>query len=156
GAVAADDRRGWTRRLLPRSAGSVDRELLAIGRRSVYAGRFCRAHLDVGRAGVDQLPGLRYLGAAAQWTGYRGSPDAQPARALRSEAPGVRFCRNAAPDDRGQETGVRGPGALLRRHGESPGACQGADLEDLRGSAAGADRSGASEPAPYSGRTPSG
>ena len=74
-----NDRRGWTRRLLPRSAGPVDRELLAIGRRSVRAGRFCRAHLDVGRAGVDQLSGFRYLGAASQRAGYRGSPDAQPA-----------------------------------------------------------------------------
>ena len=82
GAVAADDRRGWARRLLSRSAGQVDRELLAIGRRALRAGRFRRAHLDVGRAGVDQLPGLRHLGAAAQRPGDRGSPDAQPARAV--------------------------------------------------------------------------
>ena len=118
---------------------AVDRELLAIGRRSVCADRFCRAHLDVGRAGVDQLPWLRYLGAASERAGYRGTPDAQSARELRSEASGLRFRRNAAPDDRGQEAGLRGSGTLLRRHGKSPCACQGADFQGLRGPAPGAD-----------------
>ena len=45
---------------------------------------------DVRRAGLDQLPGLRRLGAAAQRPGDRGSPDAQLARAVRSEEHGAR------------------------------------------------------------------
>ena len=48
--------------------------------------------------------------------------------------------RGAAPDDRGQEAGLRGPGQLLRRPRVCPGAGRGADLQAVRRSAAGADR----------------
>ncbi len=47
--------------------------------------------------------------------GDRRAPDAQPARAVRPQGDGAAVGRGAAPDDRGQEAGLRGPGQVLRR-----------------------------------------
>ena len=43
---------------------------------------FRRAHQQLRRSGLDQLPRLRRLGASAQRPGDRRPPDAQPARAV--------------------------------------------------------------------------
>ena len=54
------------------------------------AADFAEHTSDLGRAGLDQLPRLRRLGAPSQRPGHRRAPDAQPARALRPEEHGVR------------------------------------------------------------------
>ena len=62
-------------------------------RSSVFAARSAafsqsglrRAHEHLGRAGLDQLPRLRRLGAAPQRPGDRRASDAQPARAVRPQ-----------------------------------------------------------------------
>ena len=56
----------------------------------LFSHRLRRAHPHLGRSGLDQLPRLRRLGASAQRPGDRRAPDAQPARAVRPEAHGVR------------------------------------------------------------------
>lgn len=76
GEVAATHRRSWTRRLLSRASDAFDRRLLAIGRRPLLVGGFCRAYLDLGRTGLDELSWLRCLGAAAERPRDRGSSDA--------------------------------------------------------------------------------
>ena len=83
GAVAPIDRRRMA--ATPSTAGRSPTAivaLLAIGRRPVLAGGFRRSHQQLGRSGLDQLPRLRRLGAAAQRPGDRRAPDAQPARAV--------------------------------------------------------------------------
>ena len=72
-------------------------------------------HSRVGRAGLDQLPWLRRLGAAAEHAGHRRAADAQHPRGVRSQGDGFRQRRIPAPVHRGEETRVRGPGAILRR-----------------------------------------
>ena len=51
---------------------------------------FAEPHQHLGRAGLDQLPRLRRLGAAPQRPGDRRPPDAQPARAVRPQEHGAR------------------------------------------------------------------
>ena len=51
--------------------------------------RSCRASTRVGRAGLDELPRLRRLGAAAERAGHRRAPDAQRARGVRPRSDGA-------------------------------------------------------------------
>ena len=65
--------------------------LLAIGGRPLLRGRTSPStRSTLGRSGLDQLPRLRRLGASSQRPGHRRLADAQPARALRPEAHGLR------------------------------------------------------------------
>ncbi len=130
--VAPDHRPGRSRRVLPRAARRGHRPLLAVGRRPVRARGFRRPHQQLGRSGLDQLPRLRRLGAAAQRPGDRRAPDAQPARAVRPEEHGPAVGRGASPDDRGQEAGLRGPGQVLRRPRLREAAGRDPDLQAVR------------------------
>ena len=62
-----------------------------------------------------KLPRQRRLRPAPQHPGDRDPADPQPAGAARPRVRGVRLGGAPAPAHRGQETGVRGPGALLCR-----------------------------------------
>ena len=77
---------GGPRRVLQGRDRRADRSLHARQRRlSLRDGRSRRAHVRVGRAGVDELPRLRRLGAAAERPGHRRAADAQHARGLRPQ-----------------------------------------------------------------------
>ena len=87
---------------------------------------------NVRRSGLDQLSRLRRLGAAPQRPGDRRAPDAQPARAVRPQEHGPAVGRGPAPDDRGQEAGLRGSGQVLRRPRFCEAAGRDPDLQALR------------------------
>ncbi len=68
---------------------------------------------NVGRAGLDQLPRLRRVGASPQRTGDRRPRDPQHSRRVRSAFDGTAQSRLSAPVHRGQETRLRRPGQVL-------------------------------------------
>ena len=51
---------------------AADRRVQRAERRLLFAEGFCRSHVRLGRAGLDQLSRLRRVGAAAQRPGDRG------------------------------------------------------------------------------------
>ena len=81
----------------------------------------------LGRAGLDELPRLRRLGAAAATAGHRGAADAEHARSLRPQALGPHSPELLAPVHRGQEAGLRRSGQVLRRPGFAKVPVEGAD-----------------------------
>ena len=73
--------------------------------------------------------------------GNRRAADAQPAGGRRPRRHGLGKPGVSPPADRGQETGLRGPGPVLCRSGLCRGAGGGTDIEALRRGTPPADRS---------------
>ena len=88
------------------------------------------------------LSRLRHrLDAAALLRRRASDPDAQHPRGFSAARQRRRIRRDAAPDDRGDETRLCGPRRISRRPGLRQGSGRGADLEALRRGAAQGDRS---------------
>ena len=109
--------------LLQRRHRPGHRRVLRTQRRIFLHAGSRAARLGVGRAAVDDVSRCRGVRAPPERPGAGRAADAQHAGALRPAGDGTRFGRFLAHDDRGQEAGLRGPGALLCR----PGVCRAAD-----------------------------
>ena len=120
-----------------------DRSLQRVGRWPDHAARPQAAHRRLGRAGQRQLSRLRRLGTAAERPGHRRAADFERPRAARHRRDGPQLGRLHSPFHRGEETGVRRSGQVLRRPegGEKP-ADRRADLQAVRQAAGQAHRHG--------------
>ena len=112
GRDAAADRRRQGRDAFYK--GDIAKEIVAFSEK--HGGYFSlrrlrRSHRRMGRAGLDELSRLRRVGAAAQRPGHRRPANAQRARAVRPQVAGAQLGRASAPVRRGQEAGLRRPGA---------------------------------------------